>query len=80
MTSIGWSAETVSRHLPVPSPKYPLSPCAPSSSFRALTVTASRGRRVSCTFPSLGSPASSTPSITTCARTSLVLAMRSALR
>ena len=65
---MGCFAVTVSRHLPVPVPSAPLSPCAsPDSSSLALSVRDAPAASVNFTAPCDGSPSSSVPSMLTSA-------------
>ena len=75
----GWSACTVRRHLPCPSPRRPCRPSPPDSSSAAVSSRAAPGAKERATSPPGDSPWSSTPRIVTSAASSPMLTRRSRL-
>ena len=81
ITCKGWSAVTVSRHLPRPgAPSRPVSPASPASICVAFSVRAAPAGNVSVTSPpEAAAPPSSSPAIVTAAAVSPGLIRRSRL-
>ena len=77
-TSMGASALTTSRHLPLPVPSPPLTPVPDSSAF-APSVRVAPASSVSTTAPPGDRPASSMPSMRTSVRSAPGLTSRSRL-